>query len=248
MMQRMVCTPLLAAMMCAAAPVHAQPASPPPSPPRCVAAAGAPADSALVRWDCAGSRHTGAVRFSLSLPAGWEVEQSEDRSIVLKARGGASGVYVQAGDQLWNPTTAADSADFWTFATDLMLGRAPTPREVAELRRDAGDEEGARFMVSRAQGTDSGLMALAEGLASTSPDVQVTARTREIRTLAGQRAGYMSEVKEKEGETWESEGWVTARDAVFYGILVTAPAAEFRANRALWERVAASFVIHAVER
>lgn len=244
MMPRMFRAPLLAAMICAAAPAHAQPASPP----RCVAAAGAPADSTLVRWDCAGSRHTGAVRFSLSLPAGWEVEQTEDRSIVLKARSGAAGVYVQAGDQLWAPTTPADSVDFWTFATDLMLGRAPTPREVAELRRDAGDEDGARFMVSRAQGTDRGLLALAEGLASTSPDVQVTGRTREIRTLAGQRAGYLSEVKEKEGETWESEGWVTARDAVFYGILVTAPAAEFRARRALWERVAASLVIHPVER
>ena len=244
MMQRMFCAPLLAATMCAAAPVHAQPAAPP----RCVAAAGAPADSTLVRWDCAGSGPTGAVRFSVSLPAGWEVEQSEGRDIVLTARHGAPGVYIQAGDQLWNPTTAADSADFWIFAAELMLGRAPTPREVAELRRDAGDEDGARFMVSRAQGTDRGLTALADGLASTRPDIQVTGRTREIRSLAGQRAGYLYEVKEKEGGTWESEGWVTVRDAVFYGLLVTAPEAEFRAHRALWERVAASFAIHPVER
>jgi hypothetical protein len=47
---------------------------------------------------------------------------------------------------------------------------------------------------------------------------------------------------------WETEGWVTVRDAVFYGLIVSAPQAEFRANRALWERVFASFVVHPVDR
>lgn len=240
----MLARPLLAALMCAAAPVHAQESAET----RCAVAAGAAADSTLVRWDCAGSAHTGAVRFSVSLPAGWEVQQMEERSITLTARNGGPGVYVQAGDQLWEPTTAADSADFWTFATELMLGRAPTPREVAELRRDAGDEDGARFMVSRAQRADDGLVAMTSGLASTNPSVQVTGQMREIRTLGGERAGYLHEVKQIDGATWESEGWVTVRDAVFYAMIIAAPEAEFRANRALWDRVAASFVIHPVER
>jgi hypothetical protein len=243
MMSRTLVLSLLAVTMCAAAPVHAQE----PATPRC-AAAGAAADSSVVRWDCTGSAHTGAVRFSVSLPAGWEVQQTEERSINLTARDGGPGVYVQAGDQLWEPTTAADSADFWTFATELMLGRAPTPREVAELRRDAGDEDGARFMVSRAQREDDGLLAMTGGLASGDSTIQVTSQTREIRTLGGERAGYLHEVKQVNGGTWESEGWVTVRDAVFYAMIIAAPEAEFRAKRALWERVAASFVIHPVGR
>jgi hypothetical protein len=244
MMSRTLVLSLLAATMCAAAPVHAQE----PATPRCAAASGAAADSTLVRWDCTGSAHTGAVRFSVSLPTGWEVQQTEERSINLTARNGGPGVYVQAGDQLWAPTTAADSADFWTFATELMLGRAPTPREVAELRRDAGDEDGARFMVSRAQRADDGLLAMTGGLASGDSTIQVTGQMREIRTLGGERAGYLHEVKQVNGAAWESEGWVTVRDAVFYAMIIAAPEAEFRANRALWERVAASFVIHPAER
>jgi hypothetical protein len=244
MMPRILAGPLLAAMMCAAAPVHAQE----PAEPRCAAAPGASADTMLVRWDCAGSAHTRAVRFSVSLPAGWEVQQTEERSIMITARNGGPGVYVQAGDQLWAPTTAADSADFWTFATELMLGRAPTVREVGEMRRDAGDEDGARFMVSRAQRTEDGLLAMTGGLASANPSVQVTGQVREIRALGGERAGYLHEVKQVDGATWESEGWVTVRDAVFYAIIVAAPEAEYRASRALWERIAASFVIHPVGR
>jgi hypothetical protein len=244
MMPRTIAVSIVAVVTCAAVPTHAQEATTP----RCAIAPGAAADTTLLRWDCAGSAHTGVVRFSVSLPAAWEVQQTEERAILLTARNGGPGVYVQAGDQLWEPTTAADSADFWTFATDLMLGRAPTPREVADFRRDAGDEDGARFMVSRAQRSDDGLLAMTDGLASTNPSVQVTGQVREIRTLGGERAGYLHEVKQIDGATWESEGWVTVLDAVFYGIIVTAPEAEFRAGRALWERVVASFVIHPVER
>jgi hypothetical protein len=172
----------------AAAPLRAQE----PASTRCVPVPGVAADSGLVRYDCAGAAHTGAARFSVSLPEGWEIEQSENLAIHLRAHQGGRGgpsVFVQVADQLRKPLTAADTAGFWTFATDLMLNRTPTPREVAEFRRDAGDEEGARFMVTREQTSDTGLAVLAGLLAATRPEVEVMGQVREIRTLGGERAG-----------------------------------------------------------
>ncbi len=201
-----------------------------------------------MRWDCAGSGPTARVRFSVSLPAGFTVRQSQGWNVLLVAERGAARVHVQAADQLWESVTAADTAEFWAFAADLMLGRAPTPREVAELRRDAGDEDGARFMVSRTQRTDSGLVALASALATAQPGVETVGQLREIRTLGGLRAGYLNEVTRMDGEISESEGWATVQDAVFYGMVIAAPDAEYRADLGLWERVVASFTLHPVER
>ncbi|HST62248.1 MAG TPA: hypothetical protein VLK84_26325 [Longimicrobium sp.] len=243
MMTRARAAFLLLLALCVALPARAQ--APDSTP--CVRASQA-SESELVRWDCAGSGPRARVRFSVSLPAGFTVRQSQGWNVQLMAERGAARVRVQAADQLWESVTAADTAEFWAFAAELVLGRAPTPREVGELRRDAGDEDGARFMVSRTQRTDSGLVALASALATALPGVETVGQMREIRTLGGLRAGYLNEITRRDGEISESEGWGTVQDAVFYGIVIAAPDAEYRANRALWERVVASFTLHPAER
>ncbi len=242
---RMMRGAMVLALLACAAPARAQePAAVPAASavPRCVASADA--DSTLVRYDCAGTGEWARVRYSVSLPAGWAVQETEERNVTITARQGGAGVFVQGSDQLFVPLTARDSSDFWIFAGDLLLNRVPTEREVRELIRDAGDEAGARFMVDRAQSTDSALAALASMLGATDERIEVVGQLRSIETLGGQRAGSLIEVQRVGGETFEKHGRVTVNNAVFYGIIVTAPEEEFRANRALWDRVIASFTIH----
>lgn len=226
----------------AQAPVASAPA-PAPAAPRCTASPHA-TDATLVRYDCAGTGHWARVRYSVSLPAGWEVREMEERNVTLAARQGGAGVFVQGSDQLFVPATAKDSSDFWIFAGDLLLDRVPTEPEIAGLVRDAGDEAGMRRMVTRAQSSDSALAALASMLGARDERIEVIGQMRGIEVLGGQRAGMLNEMQRVGGMTMELHGRVTVNDAVLYGIVITAPEEEYRANRALWERVIASFTIH----
>lgn len=231
---------ILALLLCAAAPARAQDPAPPV--PRCVAAPDA--DTTLVRYDCAGTGQWAQVRYSVSLPAGWDVQEMEERNVTLAARRGTSGVFVQGSDQLFVPVTARDSSDFWIFAGDLLLDRVPTAGEVAGLIRDAGDESGMRAMVTRTQSTDSALASLADMLASRNEQIEVIGQLREVSTLGGLRAGTLHEVRRVNGQTLRSEGRVTVSNAVFYGLIVMASDEEYQAHQPLWDRVFASFVIH----
>jgi hypothetical protein len=229
---------LLLLALCAAPPAHAQPA------PRCAPAPGAEADTTRVRWDCGGSGPTGMVRFSVSLPAGWQVREPEDDNVMLMAENGGAFVVMQGYDQLFVPVTANDTAAFWGEAAELMLGRGPTPREVAELRRDAGDEGGARFMLTRAQSTDSALLHMAGSFLTSNEQIHRLGHLVNVDTLSGQRAGYLFQRYRIRDLEWEYTGRVTVRDGVTYGIVFAAPTDDYIDLEPVWERVLASFVIH----
>lgn len=212
--------------------------------PRCTAVPRAEG-SVVVRHDCAGGDElTRAVRFSVDLPAGWEFSEQMGRNVILSATRGWSVIVLHAGDQLPDPMTAADSASYWSTAAELLLDRAPTAAEADALRREARDAAGARRVLTRAQLADTALLRLAAHLTAEREGIRVVRHEPEVRTLAGGPAGYLFEVTDREGREYTSAGYVTVRDGVFYGLVYTAREAEFEANRARWETVVASFVIH----
>lgn len=230
---------ILSLLLCAASPARAQE----PAVPRCVPAPGG-GDTTLVRYDCTGVGEWARVRYSLSLPAGWTVQEMEERNVTLVASGGSARVITQGSDQLFVPVTAQDTAEFWTAAANLLLDRVPSEREVQELIRDAGDVDGARFMLTRAQSTDSALASLAGMMGAQREDIEVIGALRGVATLGGRRAGALREVRRANGMVLEMDGRLTVHDGVFYGLAFLAPEGEFAAHRELWERVLASFVIH----
>lgn len=201
------------------------------------------------RYECAGSGTSQAVRFSLGLPAGWEVGEREGRDISVFATRGYPGVFVSAGDPLPGSRTVADSAEFWGWAAELMAGRTPSEGEIETLRRESGgDEDRARALVTRAQAADSALLRAAALFSAARQGRTVHAEVREIRTLGGQRAGYLYDVSDREGMRWHSAVWVAVADGVFYSLLMNGPEADWTAGEALREQVLAAFVIRPAAR
>jgi hypothetical protein len=157
---------------------------------------------------------------------------------------GWSVLVVQAGDQLPDPVTAADSASYWRDAAELTLERVPTAAEVDDVRREAGDAAGLRRLLTHAQLADSALLRLAGSLTAERQGISVVSHERGLRTWAGGPAGVLHEVTDRERGRFHSMGYVTVRDGVFYGLVFTALEEEWEPNRERWERAAASFVIH----
>jgi hypothetical protein len=201
------------------------------------------AEPELVLYDCTGG-HEGIVRFSVKLPAGWQIQEMQEGDVTLVARNGAASIFIQAADQLFHPRTAADSARFWTRAAEMLHGRAPTAGEVAALRREAVDEPGARRMVTEALRTDSAIVALTSYLESSRDEIQVTHRSRELNRLGGGPAGQLYETQNVGGQVWQLSGFIAVDDGVFYGLLHTAPTEEFAEMVEVWDRAGMSFTIH----
>jgi hypothetical protein len=202
----------------------------------------------IARYECAGSDASAAIRISAGLPAGWEPAVQQQNDILLLATRGPASMFIRGGDQLPEPLTATDSAEYWNSATELMLGHAPTPREVREMRQDAGDEAGARFMVSREQRTDPVLLEMTGSLSAAAQGRTVHRQVLDVRTLSGEPAGHLFEVSDREGAVWHYEAYVAIVDAVFYVVAYTAPEADFTASQALWEQALAAFALHPPER
>jgi hypothetical protein len=198
-----------------------------------------------VRFDCAGADDLSrAVRFSVELPVGWEHGEHEGRDVMLMATRGWSVIVAQAGDMLADPRTAADSADYWQLAAELLLERTPTPAEADSLRRRAGDAGGMRLLLTRAQQADSALLELAGHLSAAREGITVVSHERSLRSWAGGPAGHLHEVTRRDGRLFHSLGYVTVRDGVFYGLVFTAREDAVEADTGRWERVQASFAIH----
>lgn len=234
---------IAALVVLAAAPLHAQPADTASS---CVRAPG-PADAAgLVRWACAGTDYDAAVRFSVSLPAAWEVGSPRDAGLVVWAVTSGVQISVAAEDQLHAPRTRSDTLGFWMRATRLRLGREPELVDIDTFRRATRSPAKARRAVTRAQQRDDVLLAMARGLSLAHEGQTVLESAAEVRPLAGAPAGWLSETFEQNGEVWRSASYVTVRDAVVFIATLRAPDEEFAAALPLWEHAMATLEMRTV--
>jgi hypothetical protein len=228
--------PLCAALALAAAPARAQA---PDSASWCVPAA--PEDSAgLARWACAGAGYDAAVRFSVSLPAGWEVASPRDGGVMIWALHQGVQLSVAAEDPLHDPRTRMDTLGFWVRATRQWLGREPELGEVNDFERRARTPADARDAVTRAQLADAALLAMARGLSLAHDGEEVDDVRVEVRRLDGEPAGWLTETYQTAGAVWRVESYVTVRDAVVFIANLTAVEEEFDAALPVWARVLAS--------
>jgi hypothetical protein len=197
-----------------------------------------------VAYDCRGSGQNRAAGFSVSIPAGWRVQVTDSLDVALVATDGDRAIRVVGGDQLPPPVTAQDTLNFWLTANELALRREPTLRDVADFRFVLDDDPArARRWVTDELMETPRLSALAARLSAEGEGRPVIRRESEVRTLAGQPAGYLDEVVGGESP-WHTTGYMTFRDAVLYIVLMEAPGDDAAALLPLWERVAASFTPH----
>jgi hypothetical protein len=230
---------IAAAALAAAVPVAAQPEARPAA---CRVEASAAAGSELTRYGCAGTRKDDAVRFSVSLPAGWQVAVADTSGLELAAWQADAQIIVVGGDQLSLPLTRADTLAFWTLAAGKMLGHAAT-REEVETFRDAanGRIAAARDRLTGRQLWDDALLDMAEELSAAGTGYEVARQEREVRTLAGEPAGYISEVLREGDREMLAISYVTVRDAAFFFVTLNVPAEQYPFILPLWERVLDSF-------
>lgn len=236
--------PLRAAalLLCAAAPLGAQEAD---SVEWCVPApAPDSADGdASIRWACRGAGYDAAARFSVALPAGWEVTPPDGVALTLGAGGEGAYVSVLAEDQLHAPVTRSDSLGFWMRATGLHLGREPEFADVGAFRAGAGDPAGARRAVTRAMSADSALLALARRLSVARDGATVLTQDAEVRALAGRPAAFLDETYASRDVRWRVTSVVTVHDAVVFSATFAAPEEDYDGVVPRWERVLASLEI-----
>jgi hypothetical protein len=230
----------IALALCAAAPLAAQGHA--RALPACIQEASATAPPELVRYGCAGGPRERAVRFSVSLPASWQVAWQDTADLVLTAEDGDNVIWVVGGDQLPDPVNRADTAAFWTRATQRLLGREASAAEV-EAFRDAsnGRIASARARITHAVLADSALRAEVMGLSTASGAAPAPSQEAGVRALAGEPAGYLSEVMVAGGREWRMISYVTMRDGAIFAISLNGPEGGHTALLPLWERVLASF-------
>jgi hypothetical protein len=233
--------PLIA--LAAAAPLHAQPAA--RRLPACITEASASAGTELTRHGCAGTGPDAAVRFSIALPATWEIAFQDTSEMVLTAMDGDNSIWVVGNDRLPEPRTRQDTLGFWMRATELRLygeRREATLIDVEDFRDASGDRvDAARGWITRAQLADSALLALVAGLSTGRDGRPPLVHETEVRMLAGEPAGYLSEVLEAGGQRWRFTSYVTVRDGALFIISLNTLESEHAAMLPLFDRILASF-------
>jgi hypothetical protein len=108
------------------------------------------------------------------------------------------------------------------------------------------DAEARRVATDRFLGSDSLLLTLVNGGVAQmrSEGTRFDETAREIRSLAGQRAAYLSGRRTDElAAVSRLEVYVTVKDAIIYLLLFAAPEAEYAGHQALFDRVRASLVL-----
>ena len=102
-----------------------------------------------------------------------------------------------------------------------------------------------RIVTERFMGSDSTLLAgVAEALANAGtlqPDGQVA----EIRTLGGERAGYMRAQWVRNGDTGWAHAYMTVKDGIMYALLYVVGGTDADKYKELVDRVQQSFVLAA---
>jgi hypothetical protein len=229
--------------LAAAAPLHAQPSG--RRLPTCIVETSVTAGAELTRHGCAGAGPDAAVRVSIALPARWTTVFHDTSDLVLTATDGDNAVWVVGSDRLPEPRNRADTANFWMRATELLLmelGRQATATDVDDFRGATGGRiDGARERVTRAQLADSALLSLVGSLSTAEDGRPVLRREAEVRVLAGEPAGYLSETMDLGGRRWRFTSYVTVRDAALFILSLNTLESEHAAMLPLFERILASF-------
>lgn len=122
-------------------------------------------------------------------------------------------------------------------AWDLMANEQPQPSLPEDFHR--------RIVTERFMGSDSVLLAgVAEALANTGT-LQRDGRVAEIRTLGGERAGYMRAQWVRNGDTGWAHAYMTVKDGVMYALLHVVGGTDPDKYKELLDRVRQSFVLAA---
>lgn len=209
--------------------------------PTCIPEASAAAGTEMTRHGCAGAGADGAVRLSVSLPADWEIAWQDTADVQITAMDGDNVIWVVGGDQLPAPLNRADTLAFWRRAAELALRREVTDDDVRAFRDEAnGRAATARELATRAQLADSALLALVQGLSVTRDGNAVLRAETEVRLLAGEPAGYLSEVAELGGVRWRLTSYATYRDGAVFLVSLNTLEPDHDALLPLFERVLAS--------
>lgn len=226
--------------LAAAAPLHAQPSARRQS--ACIIEASASAGTELTRHGCAGAGVNQAVRVSVALPTSWHVTLRDTAGAMeLVAREGGASIAVVSGDQLPDPATARDSAVFWRRAAEKGLQRDVTPIDVEDVRDMTGRRvAAARGWVTDVQLRDESLREMAREMSAEHAGDVVLSLETEVRALAGEPAGYITEVlREGEGEL-RAVSYITVRDGAIFIVTLNVPEPGYAAVLPLFERVLAS--------
>jgi hypothetical protein len=229
-----------AAVLSAAGPLRAQPA--PRALPTCVQEASAAAGVALTRLGCAGRGNHAAVRFSLAVPTNWYRSWSDSTELVLTLRDGERSIQVVGGDQLPPPHTHRDTLGFWMRAAGLMPGGVRVAQQVEDFRHvNSGRTDWARRWITEVQLRDSTLLAMAGELSAEHAGDTVLEHETAVRTLAGEPAGYLSELLRDGPARVRIVSYVTVRDGAVFLVTLEVPEGDHAELLPVWERVLASF-------
>jgi hypothetical protein len=182
------------------------------------------------------------VRFSIALPARWEVAFQDTADLVLTAVDGDNAVWVVGSDRLPEPWNRPDTLNFWMAATELLLDRVVTRMEVDDFRDSNGGRiASARAWITRSQLAEQVLLRLVANLSTAKDGRPVLQQETGVRPLAGEPAGYLSEVLETGGQRWRFTSYVTVRDGALFIISFNTLESEHAAMLPLFDRVLASF-------
>ena len=179
--------------------------------------------------------HTGSpLAYRIGFPGGWEV-QRKDVNVSRQGQVQGGRITNTVRMELQGETLTAESGTGFIqlLVSDIVpVQRSDLPVSWAEQRR---------IVTSTILGSDSllfGLMAnAARGLGTGFRNV-----VREIRTLGGQRAGYMSGLLVQPGLQSRTEIYVTVKDGIMYVMIFAESDSRFAAREPLFARVRDSLV------
>lgn len=132
-------------------------------------------------------------------------------------------------------TMSTEGASIFVGAMDLAAEADHLPVSDAEKRR---------ILTNMFMGSDSLLFSLLEmGMGSAGTGIAVEEATREIRTLGGERAAYMTMQCRCETERVRMDMYVTVKDGIMYALILGAKANAFKRHEPLFANVRDSFTL-----
>ena len=196
----------------------------------------------MTRYGCAGTGNHAAARFSVAVPTDWHISWADSTELSLTARDGARIIRVVAGDQLPAPVTHRDTVGFWMRAARLMPGGVQSVQQVDDFRYvNSGRIDWARRWITEVQLRDSTLLEMARELSAEHAGDTVLQIKTAVRSLAGEPAGYVTELLRDSPADVRAATYITARDGAIFFITLNVPEGDYPAVLPVFERVLASF-------